>query len=373
MLSPRGRDYLRAAAISIVIVGVTGPAIVAALSLSLAIMAAISLILMRRGIGTVSLSVDPHHVNVFKGHSISTVVSIRSPRASLARVSRVEFIGPFGMVGILGKLDRGRAELSLTPSYAGEFSGSRIVVTLSDVLGLYSHMRVFDLDLTVDSLPISLLLPESPMQVSTAVHGDVSTGGRGSGQELYAVESYSPGSDAKDVMWKRLARSEDEKMHVRVREATSKAVVVLLYVTKRGPDPRTAVVRMDMASEAVAQVGRRLVSLGVSVEVAHQSDAGLSVGRASSEHELVGAIAEGLWRNGAGSDAGSSGSFLAPSDLLMVGQEMLEDERVARWLEERMPVLLLSGEASHTWSGTPIFTFSGGEDLSQLTEVLLEH
>lgn len=351
----------------LVIVGVTGPPIAAALGLSLIIMAGISLVLLRRGLRAVSVSVEPVHLSIFKGQTASSVLTARSPRPSLARVSSVVLHEPYGLRGELGRFDRGASELALTPRYAGSFDGLRVSVILTDVLGLYTHSMEFGLELTVDSLPKSLLLPESPMPVSAIVQGEVSTGGRGWGQELYSVEPYSAGSDAKDVMWKRMARSEDEKMQVRVREASARANVTILWVTGELNDEEQ-VARTDQAAEAMAQLGKRFVSLGVTVDLVHSHRGGVSYARASNLAELVTGVMH-LWKN---EDARAGlESLLLSADLLVIGQEVLTDGRVETMLGER-PILVLREVAGQPWSGGTIFSFSGEEDLSQLVEVLLE-
>ena len=188
-------------------------------------MACISLVLLRSRIASSEISVEPLRLKAFKRETRSAVLRVGSLGSSFARVSSVTILNPFGLDCEVGKLERGAAELAFTPRYAGVFRGIRAVVSVTDALGLFTETQEVELGVTVEALPRSLLLADMPMLLSSMVQGDVPTGGRGSGQEMYAIESYSPGSDARDMMWKRVARSGDETMLVRVREASAKAAV----------------------------------------------------------------------------------------------------------------------------------------------------
>lgn len=346
---------------------VAGPAVAGALAFSLAVMAGISLVLLRYALKGSGVKVEPARTRVFKRETGSAVLRVSTMGSEFARVSSVKLVPPFGLVGEVGRFDHGAAELSLRAAYSGVFSGTRIAVTMTDALGLFTHTEEAEPGLVVESLPRSLLLPDTPMQVSPMVQGEASTGGRGAGQELYSIEPYQPGSDAKDVMWKRVARSGDDNLQLRVREASAKASVRILLILTR-TDEEVRVRHVDLASEAMAQLGKKLASLGVAVELAWSRDGRVTASAASNPIELASALMY-LWSPG--TVAGDAGAEMLRTDLLVTDLGMLEDERV-RSLAARKPVLLLLDGRSGRASGGRLFAFSGGDDLTQLAEVLLE-
>ncbi len=367
MLTERGRDYLKATAVTIAIVCVAGPPIAAALTFSLAVMGGLSLVLLSRGWRPSGVTTDQRRLRLFKRQSGSVVLRLGSLGSRFARVSSVSLVCPFGLRGEAGKLERGATELSFRADYAGLFRGVRAVITVTDSLGLYKRSETVDLELDVESLPRSLLLPDIPLPVAPIVQGEVSTGGRGAGQELYSIEPYAPGSDAKDVMWKRLARSHDESMQVRVREASAKASVNLL-MTFGTRDPEEQVRCTDLAAEAAAQLGKKLVSMGVTLELGYRSGAEVSLARATGPTELAAAIVD-MWSKR--SVRAYDDSALARADLLIVDQEALGDERIAGLMRSRPVLLVRTGQAGQASWGR-LFTFTGNEDLTPLAEVVLE-
>jgi uncharacterized protein (DUF58 family) len=330
-------------------------------------MAGISLLLLASRIRSSGVSVEPLHLKAFKRETRSAVLRVGSLGSSFARVSSVTILNPFGLDCEVGKLERGAAELAFTPRYAGVFRGIRAVVSVTDSLGLFAETQEVELEMTVEALPRSLLLADVPMLLSSMVQGDVPTGGRGSGQEMYAIESYSPGSDARDMMWKRVARSGDETMLVRVREASAKAAVgILLRLGAESPEERVR--RVDLASEAIAQLGKKLVSLGVTVELACSREKGLTAADATDITSLAAAIIR-VWS--AQPEDADLDVATARADLLVLDSEQLADESARRFLGQK-PLLLISETPGTQGSGGKTFVFSGAEDLMPLAEALLE-
>jgi uncharacterized protein (DUF58 family) len=239
---------------------------------------------------------------------------------------------------------------------------------VTDALGLFAQTQEVDPGLLIESLPRSLLMEESPMLLSVLVQGDVPTGGRGSGQELYAIEPYSPGSDARDLMWKRMARSSDEATQVRVREASAKAsVTVMVWLGAAQGEPLTR--NVDLVSEALAQLGRKLTSVGVTLRLACYRDDGLiSRATASSVSELAAAVV-GIWtREPLKSDPDR---VTIDSDLVILDRAELADIDMEGSMRDKTTLLVWDGHETAR-SGGRTFVFSGTEDLTTLAEVLLE-
>jgi len=346
---------------------VAGPAIAGALSFSLAVMGGLSLLLLRRGWSPSGVTIDKRSLRMFKRQYGSVVLRLGSLGSRFARVSSVSLENPFGLDGGAGKLERGAAELSFSAGFAGLFRGVKVMITVTDALGLFKRSELIELELVIESLPRSLLLPDIPLPVAPIVQGEVSTGGRGAGQEMYSVEPYAPGSDAKDVMWKRLARSHDESMQVRVREASAKATVSLL-VTFGTPDPEERVRCTDLAAEAAAQLGKKLVSMGVTVELGYRVGGEVSSARATGPAELAVAVVDAWSRKSVRPD---DDSVLARADLLVLDHDALTDERIAGLVRSKPVLLVRTGKTGRASWGR-LFTFTGDEDLTPLTEVLLE-
>jgi uncharacterized protein (DUF58 family) len=367
VLTGRGKDYLKATAFTIVIASLAGPAIAGALTLTLAVMGAISLLLLSSKVRNSDITVEPLHLRMFKHETRSAVLRVGSLGSDFARVSSVSLATPFGLDAEVGKLERGAAELTFRPNFAGLFRGIKVVVTVTDSLGLFAQTQEVELPLVIESLPISLLQPDAPMLIAQMVQGEVPTGGRGFGQEMYSIEPYEAGSDAKDMMWKRIARSGGDTMQVRVREASARAVIGVLLML-RSKNDEEHVRRVDLASEAIAQLGKKLVSLGVTVEVAGTGHGETAPAGASNATELAQAIV-GSWS--AKAEDVATDRAVARADLIVLGPEELEDGSVTRLLGQKAALVIWDGKG-RPGSGGRTFVFTGDEDLTQLVEVLLE-
>ena len=80
------------------------------------------------------------------------------------------------------------------------------------------------------------------------------------------MSEYHPSLDTRDILWKRVARATDGTIHVRVREANiRKTVSIGIAVESHSDEERVR--RMDLISEAIAQIGIKLLPLGTAVEV----------------------------------------------------------------------------------------------------------
>jgi hypothetical protein len=350
-----------------VISTVAGPAIVGVLAFALAMMAAISLLLLRTRTRVSTLSVEPSRLRTFKRESRSTVIRIGSLGSGFAKVVTISLVAPFGLEGQVRNFERGSGELVLKPMYAGLFEGMRVAMEVTDVLGLFTQTQEVELELVVEALPRALLLPDSPQLVSPMVQGEVPTGGRGTGIELFSIEQYSAGSDAKDIMWKKMARSSDQSIHVRVREANARpSVAMFSVVSSLIPEERVELV--DLTAEAMAQLGKRLLSMGVTVELARSDPGGLTVASAADVAELAAAIVR-IWSGTAGSS--DVHGAMARATLLILGPSQLEDVYIRNAAEGKPSLLIRTGPGQQS-PGQGMFVFTGREDLTQLVEVLLD-
>jgi len=360
VLTKRGRDYLKASVIVIVITSVGGPSIAAALAFALSVTAALSLIAISLRLRSFTLTADPKYRRVFKRDTTSVVLRLTSAGSAYARVASLTLLAPYGMTGEVGTLRTGSAELSLQPRYSGVFDHILVTVQVTDALGIFEQKQVVTLDLVVDSLPLALLAPAISPALLPLVQGESPTGARGFGQELYSVEPYEPGSDSKDVMWKRVARSETEALLVKAKEASVRSRVVI--AVRLGADsPELRVVRRDLVTEALASIGREFIALGVVMTVVCSYGKITSSSSAASLAELADATMR-IWAEevyDARIEEVANGA-----DVVMVGPEAL-----AGPLPFDRPVLLIDerGEAPRGRA----YVFTGAEDLTPLVEEVL--
>ena len=347
--------------------------------MTLAVMAGVSLLLLRRSQRAWRAEVEPTRLRMFKRTTRSALLRVGATGPRYARVYSVSVTGPFGVKIGHGELDEGKTggggrgaaatmELSFTPAYAGPFAGFRAVLGVADPLMLFTQSCEVRLDLAVEALPTSLLLQDRQLAVSPVTSGEVPTGTRGYGQEHYDIEPYVPGSDANDLVWKRLARHGEDELLVRVREGSMKGDVSMV-VALRANNSERRVVRGDLASEAIAQVGKRLTSLGVRVEVAYARQGRLVVRPASNLVELSEAIVES-WRGDAVGE--ELRRALSQADLGVYGPDEYEEHSASR--EGPRLTLVVWDRSGHPDPGGRYYAFAGDgdDDLTPLAEAMVE-
>lgn len=307
-----------------------------------------------------SVSAEPNYRRVFKHETASVVLRLSSVGSGYARVASLSLLAPYGMTGEVGPPKRGSSELSLRPGYSGVFDQISILLQVKDALGIFEEKQVVGLDLVVDSLPLALLTPAMPPSLLPLVQGESPTGARGFGQELYSVEPYEPGSDSKDVMWKRVARSDQDALLVKAKEASVRSrVTVAVELGADSPEQRA--VRRDLVSEALASIGREFVSLGVVMVVVYSYGKVTSSSTAANLAQLADATMA-IW----------SGDSYDPrlveaasdADVMVLGPEALD-----RPLPAGKVVLLIEDRGTIARAGEYVFT--GDEDLTPLVEEVL--
>lgn len=162
----------------------------------------------------------------------------------------------------------------ITGVKAGRHEGLELKAMLVDVIGLFRVSKVVHLSgFTAEVLPLWLLSAPRALLATGASSGDASGGVRGSGQEFYGIEEYGPSSERRDILWRRVARLPDERLLTRVREASLPGLVSV-GLTEGEMGDRDA--WMDLASEAVSQLGVDLIGMGVGIEVTLASGTGVT-------------------------------------------------------------------------------------------------
>ena len=138
-LTRRGRDYLKATAVTALLVGVAGPPAMAALAFSLSAIAAASLLLSWLGARRAGLTIGVKRVRLFKDESRGIPIVMRSASSNLMSLSSVTFRSASGVAGALRPTGDGSTELVITPRLAGRSDSLVAVFQEVDVLGLFAY------------------------------------------------------------------------------------------------------------------------------------------------------------------------------------------------------------------------------------------
>jgi uncharacterized protein (DUF58 family) len=311
------------------------------------------------------ISAEPHRLRVFKGESAVALLRLDSGRRRWVRTGALS-LGEFpGLTSECRVLDPMRFEMLLRPVCAGKFELRTVSLEVTDVTGLFVSQETLPIEVVVESLPLSLLEPKRVAATSLLAVGENPSGRRGSGQELYAVGPYRPDVDTKDILWRRVARMEDESIPVRVREANIR-MSVRIGVALSWTSSKQRAERVDLVLEAVAQMGSLLLSLGTAVEVVFALGPSLERKTASNEVELV----DSLMALSETSSSAQSTLGSANCDLLVLGPEQLDGLR-SRVMGYSPPVVVVSEEVPASILPPGVAAFTGREDLSALSMLVL--
>ena len=346
--------------------GFVGPTITLALGFTLGVIAAFSLVFLLVSSWMTEVSVEPSKVRTFKHENRPALLRFRAQGSRWAKLDSVALQTPFGLAGEVKQLAESSAELTLNPEYSGRFEGFRVRTNATDVLGLFLHQEEADLDLVVESLPRALLSEVRPVAVFPLIVGEFPAGRRGGGQEIYSIEEYRPSLDTRDILWKRVARATDGKIPVRVRESNiRKSFSIGVAVGWDSDDQRAK--RMDLVSEAVAQIGVQLVLVHTDVEIRLLFEDNLFVARASTLPELADATV-GVWTR---AGEGNLMTLVRDSDMLIVGPKELAGDH-GHLLSGTKPSVLVSEEPIPSKALRGAFVFTGKEDLSPVAAQVLQ-
>jgi hypothetical protein len=354
------------------------------LGASLAVMAVISVAIFEFAAGgDVSVSMEGEYVRAFKGEEYETVMTVES-RAS----GWVDSMPPTVNIGT-GKLVNatplgdGRMRLRFLGTRAGRAEGFDVGISLSDPLRLFKRVDQFvHSEFLLDTLPLSLLAPAAPRKLMIFGFGEQPTGYPGPGHELYGLNEYNSG-DTKDIIWKRVAKSPNETLIARVREANVREVVKVGVVrfAERGDDQAAWI---DSLCEALGYLGKEVFEMGASLTILYNSppgvegrggwkgEAGRSPGPTQVTATDVVELAEAVMSCSVGPGSYEIGGVVSNCDLVITGVKELEHESTAKVLAEK-PMLLISEEASPnaTISNRSV-VYSGREGLFPLIRKVLE-
>jgi hypothetical protein len=330
-----------------------------ALGVSLVAMAAISAAVFEFVIkGGVKTVMERGHVTVTKGEEYETTLDVQLRGGGWVDTALTTFEVEAGQQMQIETFSGGKVRLRFLGMYAGRTEGVKVGITLHDPLNLESRLEeVVYPDFVLDTLPASLFAPTVPKRRRVYGFGEQPTGYSGAGQELYGLEEYNMETDTKNVIWKRVAKSQDESLIAGVREAGVRDVVRVGVVqfAERG-DARAAWI--DQLCEALGQVGRQVLAIGPKVSVNFNSPLKTepgSEGKESGGERLSGItslraadvidLTEAVMSCSVASPSQNIEEVVDNSDLVVTGLKELEDYQMATLIVQK-PLLVIPEEAS---------------------------
>ncbi len=356
------------------------------LGISLVVMAVMSVAIFQFAIkGGVSVSMEKGHVRTLKGEEYDTVLSIESRGTDWIGSMPTTFKIETGQLMKIEPLDERRMRLRFLGKYAGRSEGVKVGISLTDPLKLLQRQdQVVYSEFVLDTLPLSLLAPVAPRRLAIFGFGDQPTGYPGPGQELYGLDEYHSSGDTKDIIWKRVAKSPDETLIARVREASVRDVVRVGVVqfAERGED-RAAWV--DKLCEALGYIGKEVLEMGATFTVLYHSPPEVvlrDTGKIEEERSLgltqaratdITEVAEAVMSCSVASGSREIATVVSNSDFVITGLRELEDQLIATEIAEKPMLLIYEEEASppSTFPERSVI-YSGRENLSPLVRKMLE-
>jgi hypothetical protein len=350
------------------------------LGISLALMAVVSVAIFELAIeGGISVRMESGHVRTFKGEEYETTLTVESKGTDWIGSVPTTFKIETGQLTKVEPLGDGRMRLRFLGKYAGRSEGVKVGISLTDPLKLLRKLdQVVYSDFVLDTLPLSIITPVAPRRLTVFGFGEQPTGYPGPGQELYGLDEYYTAMDTKDIIWKRVAKSADETLVARVREASVRDVVKVGIVrfAERGEETAAWV---DMLCEALGQAGKEVFEMGASLTLHYNSPRG----KAESEEERllgmtharasdVNELAEAVMACSVAAPSREVDAVVSNSDFIVTGLRELEDEKMAMTIAEK-PLLLIYEDAKPS----PAFTersviWTGSENLFPLIRKMLE-
>jgi hypothetical protein len=354
------------------------------LGISLVTMGVISVAIFEfatRG-SAVTVSAEGGRVRTVKGDEYEIVLKVESRGAGWTVSTPTTFSVETGQLMQTEPLSDGRrVRLRFLGKCAGRSEGVRVGISLTDPLKLFrKHDQVVKTELVVDTLPLSLLSPVLPRRLKVFGFGEKPTGYPGQGQELYGLDDYRYAGDTKDIVWKRVAKSADESLVARVREANVRDVVRVGFVRFAEREDEESAAWMDMLCEALGEVGKEVLETGASPVFVFRHDPRGDVGREDGRSrgtttmlaEDIEELAEAVMSCSVASGSRDVEAVVSGSDIIVTGLRELEDERMALIIAQK-PLLLISEEASlpSTFTSRSVI-WTGREDLFPLIRKTLE-
>jgi uncharacterized protein (DUF58 family) len=329
-----------------------------ALGICLVAMAMISVAIFEYVLkGGIKTMMQRGRVTITKGEESGALLTIQYRGAGWIDTDLTTFETEAGQQMQIESLSEGKTRLRFLGKYAGRIEGVKLRITLTDPLNLEDRLvEVVHRAFVLDTLPASLFASTVPKQQRVYGYGEQPTGYSGSGQELYGLEEYNAGTDIKNIIWRRVAKSPDESLIASVREASVRDVVNVGVVqfADRGEDE---VAWIDQLCEALGQVGTEVLAMGPSVTIYFNSPRKTEAAREGSENEeeplqgmtsfratdVIG-LSEAVMSCSVASPSRDIKEVVANSDLVVTGLKELGDSEMAMLIAQK-PLLVIPDKA----------------------------
>ncbi len=348
-----------------------------ALAFTLAIVGAITFLIM------VSISqfntkvvITPQKIRGFKRDRLSINARLIFKRSKWINVNLTSIKSQLGVDSEF-EIKDGVVKVIISSNYAGRFTGLTSNLEIVDVLNLFSkQIQTVSNNFVFESLPLSILteIPHSrPMPLTL---GDKSGGSPGSSLELYALETYQPFTETKNIMWKRVARMTDESLIVRIRDSSIPKVMTIGFVNNKPRREAATINWMDLICEAIGTIGNTLLASGCFVEIIHATHEGsldpISVHEVSNFDELSDSLVLLFGPPNPGEDMGNLLQVIDRSDIVVCGMRELEDRKLAAPISKKITLTVAEERSSPTIIGQRTMIYTGAEDVRKLISNVLE-
>jgi hypothetical protein len=322
------------------------------------------------------IHVKPSLVRVFKADHFQITLSVTGQEKHFMSIGFASCRAPAGVESVTKLVDDHRIEISLTPRFAGRFKGLEIETRMKDAMNLFSkRAQLVPRDFSIDSLPRSILAPVRMFKVNSFAGGDAPTRKMGRSLDLYSLDEYRPFEDAKDMLWKRVARMPDEKLIVRLRESNIPRVVKIALLEAAERSDLEKVSFMDLVCESLGFICVSMIGIGCLIEILTASSTD-SDDVHSSDVTDTDSLADALMKIWDSRSGSASKSVLVEAaldaDLLVTGFKELEDEDIARLASRKICLTISEEQASPLRIPRASMTYSGVEDLGQLVMKVVE-
>lgn len=317
-LTKRGQDFLIGTLLATAISTITNLYPFLALTLALSLAAVASLVLfLSRDLSKLTVRAEPEVIRIMKRESAPVQLWVASKSSVWLSLSSALVPSASGLRFEEAGEERGK--FTISAKYAGRYGRVSMTAAFVDVLGLFERWETVRPEkLVLEVMPDSLLEPPLRPNLLTVTAGEVPAGMKGAGQEFYGLEAYTGSQESRDILWKRVARSPDQSVSARVREANIPESLTVALVE---PSPSDRALWMDSATEAMGRIGVTLVELGMVLKVVVPTSDSPPI-RATDRSELADLLME-MW----GDDAVrvSPGAAQVPYGPVITGASALAD------------------------------------------------
>lgn len=364
-LTKRGSDFLVG-----ILVGTAGASlldikIVLAICLTLVFSAIMSMIILARATaeGAMIESTEPR-LSCLKGQEtkISFRVKLRKPSFTTIRISKL--IPSRRMDAEVLSSDETGMSVRIRPRFAGRSTDLPVRFAMGDPLGFFRSEVSFQLaGLQIDCIPFAILREVERLRPVYTSVGEREGRTQGLGLEFYSIDSYKGTSESKDIFWKKVAASPDEKLLVKLHsQNVRKKVTISVFRTTFREEERLD--WMDSACEGVALIGKAILQMGSDLELLFDCMGKVTEVLVSDLVELL----EGIMNMSTSqiSALETTAQLIDKADICVTGFKELENLSVAVSVAEKPALLIPDPRSSPSRIGDGAIIYDEYQDFREL-------